>query len=667
MMHLCRELFPSVLEKEGLLFTLLDNNFARSKFLYADIINSKHIFQDFIYGLINVKNIDTITDKTPTQLLSEAGYKLYECNDEFDISKFIGYYSDDEALCTFRDPYRLKENYVFFAVKENAKKLKRSDYLFPEREDEYGISVISIQFSKGKTNHLSIKNRYNHHVENADSTFSNNLENIIPGLTYSFEKKYKLNIQSNKNNFELKSYIQASNGKFYKYNMEINNIYYCINNIIIDNGKVIEKYKDKSRYIFIDYYIIDMKEKCILCYDKRIDDCFLDYYSKFKKVEIEKTEDGRNLKIFLEDRIVEVSLDKQNRIVYFADNKIEEISNGFLKYNTDMVEIVLNSVKKIGDYFLCYNNNLKKANLNAVIEIGNNFIYQNNKLVYLLLPNVQKIGDRFLYKNEVLSYLNISNIMYIGSYMLNSNKYLKVLYLPKVKQIMDNFLPTNKYLVSFYAPLLEKVGSYFMTNNDAIVNLLLENLKYVGKYFFRNNHSIEKASFPNLISVDCCFMEDNEILYSFYAPRLERVGRAFLFQNKELEKLYLYSVEFIGKDFVYNNKKLKVFIAPKLKIVDDFFMYWNEEMKYLCLESLEEVGNNFMHSTSNLEVFIAPNLISAGNLVFQFAEKLKNIEVSSNIKYGDLFLDNHEKREEIIDMINKGGIWNAEGYSLCKR
>ena len=40
MMHLCRELFPTILEQENLLFSLLDNNFAHSKFLYDDIIEN---------------------------------------------------------------------------------------------------------------------------------------------------------------------------------------------------------------------------------------------------------------------------------------------------------------------------------------------------------------------------------------------------------------------------------------------------------------------------------------------------------------------------------------------------------------------------------------------------------------------------------------------------
>ena len=55
MMHLCRELFPTLLEQEGLLSKLILDNFAPSKFLYDDIKESKNIngFKDYIYNLIS--------------------------------------------------------------------------------------------------------------------------------------------------------------------------------------------------------------------------------------------------------------------------------------------------------------------------------------------------------------------------------------------------------------------------------------------------------------------------------------------------------------------------------------------------------------------------------------------------------------------------------------
>ena len=267
MSHLCRELFPTILESDGLLFKLLSDHFDYYKGLYNDIVdnNLEYAFKNYIYSLIDVENNnETIINKTPSELLDEAGYILYECKSEEEIQSFKKYYSSGEELCTFKDK-RLNTNYVFFSIKKDVDNIKREDFLNPERQDKYGTSVISIQFTKGNVNTLSIKNRYNHTVNNPDATFSNNLENIIEGLTNAFEKEYNLNIDFNKEKFEIPGYVKANDKKYYKYNYEINNKYYCPNNIIIDNFEV--KRYDKERYIILDYFILDMKERRIYLYD----------------------------------------------------------------------------------------------------------------------------------------------------------------------------------------------------------------------------------------------------------------------------------------------------------------------------------------------------------------------------------------------------------------
>lgn len=73
-------------------------------------------------------------------------------------------------MCTFQGD-RLNRCRVFFAVKKDVDSIKREDFKNPEREDLYGTSVISIQFTKDGSNTLSIKNRYNHRVINPDATF----------------------------------------------------------------------------------------------------------------------------------------------------------------------------------------------------------------------------------------------------------------------------------------------------------------------------------------------------------------------------------------------------------------------------------------------------------------------------------------------------------------
>lgn len=56
---------------------------------------------------------------------------------------------------------------------------------------------------------LSIKNRYNDTVNDPDATFHNDLDNIMIGLTDSFERTYNFNInQKYPSKFYLKNYIK---------------------------------------------------------------------------------------------------------------------------------------------------------------------------------------------------------------------------------------------------------------------------------------------------------------------------------------------------------------------------------------------------------------------------------------------------------------------------
>ena len=257
MSHLCRDLFPQLLETDKL-FTILSNSFYLNKQLYNDIIKENKIndFKNYIMSLVSIEiDNNNIIIKTPYELMNEVGYTLHEIKTTEELNSFKKYYKTNELLCTFKDgkdgENRLKNYHIFFAVKDGIENIKRSNN--PRREDDYGISVISIQIQR-INNWISIKNRYNHTVNNPDATFSSNLNNIQEGLTEAFNKAYNLKInKSQKSSFELKNYVKFSN-KYYKFNMEINNIYYCPDNITITNGEV--KEWDKSQYRIIDYFFI---------------------------------------------------------------------------------------------------------------------------------------------------------------------------------------------------------------------------------------------------------------------------------------------------------------------------------------------------------------------------------------------------------------------------
>ena len=459
MMRLCRELFPRILEKEGLLLSILERNLAPTHSFASDIREKEleEEFKNWIYSFINVEEEkEKTTNKSPFELMDEAGYTLYECKNEEDIQGFRKYYKEDEVLCTIYNGGRLNRCHVFFAVKRNVDKIKREDFTKPRREDEYGTSVISIQFSRG-SNTLSIKNRYNHTVNNPDATFSNNLENITPGLTDSFEKYmgFKINQQTRReSDFLTRSlpYTRGNDGKYYRYNLEIDGVYYCENNIIIEHGRVILAYaQSKERYILIDQFLIDRKEKRIVRLSRDKESFTESIYSIGEIKSIDSIKDGKNKTIiinYIDGKQVKIEIDKNNAIIGYENDFVTEIGNDFLYRSNQLSSISLPNVREIGSGFLYYNECLRSIILPSVEIIGSDFLYYNRQLSSITLPNVRKIGDWFLLWNECLRSISLPNTEIIGNWFLYSNHSLSSIFLPNVRKIGHGFLLYNPHLDS---------------------------------------------------------------------------------------------------------------------------------------------------------------------------------------------------------------------------
>ena len=457
MYHFCRESFPTLLEEPGKLLKLLSDNFHESHSLFDDIVaNGKESeFKNFIYSLVDVENNNELgMIKTPEELMSEAGYVLVECYNEGDIQAFRKYYAPGEELCTFKGG-RLDRCRVFFAVKKNVLDIKREDFKKPKREDEYGTSVISIQFTKDGTNTLSIKNRYNHTVNNPDATFSNNLDNIIPGLTASFEKHKDIVQKYKSNRFEIKGYVRANDGKYYKYNYEINNVYYCPDNIIIDHFNV-KKY-DKSRYLIIDYFIIDLSNKSISLYDKKLSDSFCDIIKDINKIEIDNIDSGKKITILGDNnKSLEIITDKAGKIISLKMNKIYDIGDKFLSYNTSLQKFTAENLTKVGDWFLTCNNTLQELYLPNLTKVGHQFLICNTSLQKFTAENLTEVGDNFLCFNTSLQKFTVESLTEVGSYFLWCNNTLQELYLPNLKIVGHDFLYYNHKLRNKILSEIEK-------------------------------------------------------------------------------------------------------------------------------------------------------------------------------------------------------------------
>lgn len=568
MMHLCRELFPSILEEVGLLSKILLDHFEPNHSLYSDLVENActYNFKEYIYELFSNEH-SVLQEKeeeeiypSPEELLLQAGYILYECKTERDIEQFRKYYREDEELCTFRNN-RLKRCHVFFAVKKNVDSIKREDFTHPERQDEYGTSVISIQFSRDNTHTLSIKNRYNHSVDNPDATFSNNLDNIIPGLTKSFEQKYELK-QKYINKFEIPGYTRAKDGKYYKYNHEISNIYYCPNNIIIDHGEV--KRLPKERYILMDYFVVDLSEKKIKLYDSAIIDSFIQTMDNIGKIEIRNI--GENKKIIFKfinnDKEVIIELNKNNEMLGLINNHIREIDDNFLKSNKRLKTIELRNVRKIANSFLESNRDLENIIAPNLEETKSCFLYYNERLKVLDLPNLIYLGKSSLYRNKILEVLKTPKLREVDYGCFIYNTELEVLHLPNFIQAGNSFFYMNKKIRVFIAPNFQKAGDYCFFHNTELEVLDLPSFVESGQYFLSNNQKLKVLKVPNAKKFgDNCF-SNNKCLVVLDAENLEEVGNCFLAYNETLKIFNVKHLKKLGYNVLLfnNNVNLDEFV-----------------------------------------------------------------------------------------------------------
>ena len=518
-MHLCRTLFPTILEHEGLLLSILQAHFAPTRFLAKEIISqhAEENFKNYIFNFIDVENDIITTNKTPQELLKMAGYTLYECHTEEEIQSFKKYYYQGEELCTFKGG-RLDSCIVFFAVKDNVDEIKRVNFSKPRREDEYGTSVISIQFSRDNANTLSIKNRYNHRVNNPDNTFYNNLDNIIPGLTYSFSQYYKLNCNPTfSSKLKLENFVLGNDKKFRHYNIENQNIHFCENNYLLINNKVDESYvKKPERYIFLDTYVLDLQNKNLINLIPRFSNEFDHILNDLQGLAVSKTTD-KNRKITIthnDGTSLELVIDLSGNVIEYTD-----------KYST-----------YIGSDFMRTNYGLRTINIPKVTSIGDNFLILNSKIQHLDLPEVLDIGNSFCSNAREISYVNA----------------------PKLIRVGTSFLNASENLLNLELPSLEKVGDSFMSGSDNLITLNVPKLREVEGFFLMNNTTLENASFPNLILNDggdsmkyFGFLRDNRVLKSFYVPKCsEEELKKFFAKNPWLAKAYLKTI----KDTINNSK-----------------------------------------------------------------------------------------------------------------
>ena len=308
---------------------------------------------------------------------------------------------------------------------------------------------------------------------------------------------------------EIPGYVRARDGKLYKYNYEINNIYYCENNVIIDNFKVHEF--PHEQYIVFDYFVLNLKNKQIIMYDNSINDSFVNSFGTIKKIDIATENEEKVLTISTDSNLedIKITLDKQNRIVGLFNSSITNIGDYFLHRNEVLTDVELPKVTSIGDHFLHYNKDLTDISLPKVTSIGNQFLCFNQSLLNIELPCVTDIGDYFLRCNNILTYIELPCVTKIGNHFLRLNKSLGHIELPNAIDIGDHFLYFNEVLTDISLPKVTSIGDNFLYNNEVLTHIELPNAMSIGNGFCPNCRSIQTVNIPLLPEIEGTLKEQN--------------------------------------------------------------------------------------------------------------------------------------------------------------
>lgn len=561
----------------------------------------------FLVGLLREKKGDVITDKNPIELLDEAGYDAYYADTLEKQNAISKYFAKGEELCTFKDKTRFEDYYIINAVKKNVQQIKREDFKNPEREDAYGTSVISIQILKSG-GFISIKNRYNHTIDNPDNTFFSNPDNIIKGLSSSLKNYFNVDFASHR--IPLPDNYMTLRNQIIQYHTESNGFYFGTNFYVKDSSI----YKiDKNSQIMCAPFIIDIKNKKVLN-PSGLTDSFPEVLeAEFQNKKLKITKDEQKNYTVCADNVPLLKIDSTGNLLEINLEKTEHIGNNFgtgFRGKSALKKITAKNLTGTGDRF-CPKAPVETVDFPKLKSTGNSFL-QSSRLKGIYLPEVETVGDNFLSGTAVEKAL-LPKLKMVGDSFLSTNKATRI-HLPELEKTGDNFMLNSNllrdakfdkltsigahflgfnHLEQIHLPLLESVGDSFMSHSSNLKHIRLDNLKKAGDYFLHHT-PMKEITLPELETVGRRFMAGALSLKKATLPRLKKAGDSFLYYTK-VKEIVLPELETVGQSFMSFCPCLKTVTLKKLKQIDAHFMNKCDKLKILTAPLLKNVGSDFPH------------------------------------------------------------------------
>ena len=352
----------------------------------------------------------------PIVLLERAGYDAFYADTLEKQNSIQHYFQPAELLCTFNDRARYQNYHIIHAIKKNVQDIKREDFKGKEqREDDYGTSVISIQMLKNG-GFISIKNRYNHAVQNCDNTFNSNPDHIIEGLSAALKNRFNVDFTASKN--PLPDYYTLINQQIIQFQTERNNIYYG-DGFWVQNGVVSEVNRAAGDVMF-DEFIFENKTKTFKKINPQLEDSFPDDFNR---------DYGGNKKL---------SVKKGNLML--GDHVLIGAEQSRIK------TLFLPALKTMGKSYLRHADALTDFNAPALHTMENHCLYECIALTKFNAPVLENMGKgclRFVY---ALQTFNAPALKNMGNYCLDAARSLTEFNTPALKSMGYSCLFTSPSL-----------------------------------------------------------------------------------------------------------------------------------------------------------------------------------------------------------------------------
>ncbi len=334
-------------DQEKLRKALVTPQNARNVFSELDEFQIKSICSEISAS----DKIGVIRETTQDEIIKDfkkAGYDTVIFDDKERIAECEKYYAQGERICTYNNlSVRMSRYHMLVAVKKDIDKIKRSKK--PQRDDEYGTSILNIQIAKDGT-HMSIKNRYNHTVSECDSTLNNNLDLLVPGLQAKVLGYYNMASLNKKKSYY--NSIADINGIYLKYDTEVENVYF--GNFVLDSENGV-RFENNSRYyvsscFFGCPYVLDFQDKKVIKLfgegTQISKSSLLTRAMKENLLHSGNKEKTDTLNIVFDDALKELFQCRKNALKYLADYEGYDFEKPF-KVTGLLGKFTANSIKKI--------------------------------------------------------------------------------------------------------------------------------------------------------------------------------------------------------------------------------------------------------------------------------------------------------------------------------